>query len=84
MVSRISQLEDAPANTQAGKAAHLPSKNVVKETQREPNVLVTPTHFKKEGQTLDKAHDVAELKDYVCMAVLKKKDPIANSMPATR
>lgn len=68
MVSR-SPLVGAPAtDSHQGDTAHLPSKKVVKETQREPAGLETPEEPKKEGQTLNRAQDVAELKDYVRIA----------------
>ena len=46
----------------------LPSKVIVKETQREVNGGGTPRQSKKEGAT--KAQDVAELKDYVGISTL--------------
>lgn len=68
MVSRNPLVGDATTDTHQGNTAHLPSNTVVKETQRELNGLETPKQSKKEGQTLNKAQDVAELKDYVSIA----------------
>ncbi len=59
---------DVTIDAHQAKMAHLPSKTVVKETQREFNAFGTPNHSKKDGQTLNRAQDVAELKDYVCIA----------------
>ena len=71
MVLRNPLVGDATIDTHQGNPAHLPSKTVVKETQRESNGLETPKQFKKEGQTLSRAQDVAELKDYVCNAAAR-------------
>ena len=73
MVSRIPQGGDATIDTHQGNAAQLPSKTVVKETQRDLNGLETPKQSKKEGQTLNRAQDVAELKDYVCINAPRPK-----------
>lgn len=65
MVSRGPLGEDVTMDILQAKTAHLPSKTVVKETQREPNALETPKNQStKEEQTLNRAQDVAELKDY--------------------
>ena len=59
---------------------HMPSRALVKETQREINGGGTPDKSKKEGT--HKAHDVAELEDYVHMLMPTfKKTP--NSSLAT-
>lgn len=71
MVSRNPLVGDATTGTHQGNTAHLPNKTVVKETQRELNGLETPEQSKKEGQTLNKAQDVAELKDYVHIVTLR-------------
>ena len=64
---------DATIDGHQAKAAHLPSKTAVKETQREVNAFEPPSRSMNEGQTLNRAQDVAELKDYVRNAVLKIK-----------
>lgn len=71
MVSRDPLVGDATIDTGQGNAAHLPSKTVVKETQRELNGLETPKQSKKEGQAYNRAQDVAELKDYVRITASK-------------
>ena len=63
MVSRDPHLGDTITDRRQGNMAYLPSKTIVKETQREVNGAGTPRQSKKEGPT--KAQDVAELKDYV-------------------
>lgn len=73
MVSRNPQGGDAAIDTHQGNTAQLPSKTVVKETQRDLNGLETPKQSKKEGQTLNRAQDVAELKDYVRIAAPRPK-----------
>lgn len=73
MVSRNPQVGDAPLDTHQSNTAQLASKTVVKETQRDLNGSETPKQSKKEGQTLNKAQDVAELKDYVRIAAPKLK-----------
>ena len=65
MVARGPLVGDPTTDGHQAKAAHLPSKTVVKETQREVSGLEPPNQSTNEGQTLNKAHDVAELKDYV-------------------
>ena len=75
MVSRGSLVGDDTIDGHPARMAHLPSKTVVKETQREPNTLETPNHSKKDGQTFNRAQDVAELKDYVCIIALRNKTP---------
>ena len=75
MVSRGSLMGDDTIDAHPARMAHLPSKTVVKETHREPNTLENPTHNKKDGQTLNRAQDVAELKDYVCIAAPRIKAP---------
>lgn len=65
MVSRAPQLGDANTEGRQGSTTHIPSKTVVKETQREANGPATPRQPKKEGPAPAKAQDVAELKDYV-------------------
>lgn len=70
MVSRASQLGDANTEGRHGSATHIPSKTVVKETQREGNGPATPRQPKKDGPAPVKAQDVAELKDYVWQPVL--------------
>lgn len=82
MVSRSPLLGDAAVDTHQAKAAHIQSKIVVKETQREPSVLESPKQSKKEGRMLDNAQDVAELKDYVRLAA-DSRLLISNWMPAT-
>lgn len=71
MVSRSPLGGNAIIDTGQGNADHLPSKTVVKETQRELNGRETPKLSKKEGQALNRAQDVAELKDYVRIAASK-------------
>ena len=83
MVSRNPPVGDVATDTHQGNTARLPSNTVVKETQRELNSLESPQQFKPEGQTHNKAQDVAELKDYVCIAVLRTKVLIFNVMAAT-
>ena len=73
MVSRNPQGGDATIDTHQGNTAQLPSKTVVKETQRDLNGLEPPKQSKKEGQTLNRAQDVAELKDYVRIAAPRPK-----------
>lgn len=73
MVPRSPLGGDAIMDAHQAKAAHLPSKTVVKETQREVNAPNTPSQSTKEGQTLNRAQDVAELKDYVRIAVPRTK-----------
>ena len=84
MVSRTPPVGDVATDTHQGNTAHLPSNTVVKETQRELSSLESPQQIKPEGQMRNKAQDVAELKDYVCIAVLRTKVLISNMMPATR
>ena len=71
MVSRNPLAGDATIDSGQGNTAHVPSKTVVKETQRELNGLETPKQARKEGQSLHRAQDVAELKDYVCIVARK-------------
>ena len=71
MVLRNPLVGDATIITHQGNTAHLPSTIVVKETQREFNGLETPKQSEKEGQTVNRAQDVAELKDYVRIAALR-------------
>ena len=73
MVSRHPPGGDVATDTHQGNTAHLPSNTVVKETQREFNSLKSPQQIKPEGQMHNKAQDVAELKDYVYIAVLRTK-----------
>ncbi len=68
MVSRNPFGGDATIDTHQGNTAHLPSKTVVKETQREFNGLETTKQSKNEEQTPKRAQDVSELKDYVRIA----------------
>lgn len=68
MVSRNPHGGGATLDTHQGNTAQLQSKTIVKETQRDLNGLETPKQSKKEGQTLSRAQDVAELKDYVRIA----------------
>ena len=68
MVARGPLLGDATIDGHQAKAAHLPSKTVVKETQREVNAPEPPSQSTNEGQTPNRAQDVAELKDYVRIA----------------
>ena len=83
MVSRNPPGGNVVTDTHQGNTAHLPSNTIVKETQRELNSLESPQQIKPEGQMHNKAQDVAELKDYVCIAVLRTKVLISNMMPAT-
>ena len=75
MVSRGSLMGDDTIDAHPARTAHLPSKTVVKETQREPSTFETPTNSKKDGQKLNTAQDVAELKDYVRIAAPRTKAP---------
>ena len=76
MASRGPLGVDVTMDVHQAKTAHLASKKVVKETQREPNALETPQNQStKEEQTLNRAQDVAELKDYVRIATLRAKAP---------
>ena len=83
MVSRNPLVGDTTMNTHQGNTAHLPSKTVVKETQREVNGLETPKQSNNEGQTISRAQDVAELKDYVCIAAPIIRASDANRISAT-
>lgn len=83
MVSRTSLVGDSAIVTHQGNTAHLPSTTVVKETQREINGLETPKQSEKEGQKLNRAQDVAELKDYVRSAAPRTEASDSNSMLAT-
>lgn len=65
MVSRASQYGEGEEEGRHGITTHVPSKTVVKETQREGNGSGTPRQSKKEVHVPTKAQDVAELKDYV-------------------
>ena len=65
MVVRGPLVVDPTTDGHQAKAAHLPSKTVVKETQREVSGLESPNQSTNKGQTLNRAQDVAELKDYV-------------------
>lgn len=65
MVSRASQHGEVEVEGHHGVTNHVPSKTVVKETQREGNGSGTPRQPKKEVHVPTKAQDVAELKDYV-------------------
>lgn len=73
MVSGNPMAGDATMDAHQAKIAHLPSKTVVKETQRELHAFETTNHSTKEGQVLNMAQDVAELKDYVRIAVPRTK-----------
>lgn len=75
MVSRNPLVGDVTIDTHHGNTAHPSSNTVVKETQRELNGLDTPQQSKREEQTLNRAQDVAELKDYVCIAALRIMAP---------
>ena len=75
MVSR-SPLGDATSDAHQDKTSQLPSNAVVKETQRGPKTLETPVHSKKDGQTVNRAQDVAELKDYVRIDTPRIEYPI--------
>ena len=75
MVSRSPLVGDATMDAHQAKAAHLPSKTVVKETQREFNTLEIPHQSTKEGQAPKRAQDVAELKDYVRIAAPRTRTP---------
>lgn len=83
MVSRNPPVGDVATDTYQGNTVHLPSNTVVKETQREFNSLDSPQQSKQEGQMHNRAQDVAELKDYVCIALLRTQVLISNVMPAT-
>ena len=65
MVGRGPLVGDPITDGHQAKAAHLPSKTVVKETQREVSGLEPPNQSTNEGKMLNRAQDVAELKDYV-------------------
>ena len=65
MVARGPLVGDPTIDGHQAKAAHLPSKTVVKETQREVSGLESPKQSTNEQQALNRAQDVAELKDYV-------------------
>ena len=73
MVSGNPMAGDATMDAHQAKIAHLPSKTVIKETQREPHAFEIPNHSTKEGQVLNMAQDAAELKDYVRIAVPRTK-----------
>ena len=69
MVLRNPLVGDATADSLPGNSAHTSGKMVVKETQRE--ILDIPKESMKGIQTLNRAQDVAELKDYVRIAALR-------------
>lgn len=73
MVSRNPLAGEDTTDTHSGNTAHLPGKTIVKETQREVNGIETPKKAKKEAQTLNRAQDVAELKDYVRIAAPRNR-----------
>ena len=83
MVPRNPLGGDATIDAHQAKAAHIPSKTVVKETQREVNPPDTPSQSTNEGQTLNRAQDVAELKDYVRISASGTKPLISNLILAT-
>lgn len=64
MPSRTPQVGEAIPEGRQGIATHIPSKTVVKETQRDANNSGTPRQTTKEADRGTKAQDVAELKDY--------------------
>ena len=68
MGSRDPHLGNTATDGCQNNTMQLPSKVVVKETQREVNGGGTPRQSKKEG--VAKAQDVAELKDYVGIPML--------------
>ena len=65
MVSMTTQPEKAAPEMRQEKSKGVPNKTLVKETQREENVMSTPQSSKQESRMPTKAQDVAELKDYV-------------------
>ena len=65
MVSVFSQPGKAALEMRQEMPKSIPSKPLVKETQREENVMGNPQSSKKESRMPTKAQDVAELKDYV-------------------
>ena len=83
MVSRNPLGGDPPIDTHQGNTDHLPSKNVVKETQRELDGLESSKQSKNERQTPNRAQDVAELKDYVRIAAPNLRYLISDSILAT-
>lgn len=64
MVSRTPQAGDVVPEGRQGNTTHMPSKTVVKETQRDANGSGTPLQSRKEAEINTKAQDVSELKDY--------------------
>lgn len=65
MVSRASQQGEGEVDGRYSITTHVPSKTVVKETQREGNGSSTPHPSNDDVHVPTKAQDVAELKDYV-------------------
>jgi len=74
MVSRTPQQGEVEAEGSLSITTHVPSKTVVKETQRDGNGSGTPRQSKKEVHVPTKAEDVAELKDYVREPTLRLND----------
>lgn len=70
MVSRVPEPEDADLKLRQGVRNNTAEKKLVKETHRNDNGLGTPWQSKKDGNAINKAHDVAELKDYVWKPIL--------------
>lgn len=64
MPSRTPQTCEAIPEGRQTVVAHVPSKTVVKETQRDANGSGTPRQSTKEAERNTKAQDVSELKDY--------------------
>ncbi|KAK4697163.1 hypothetical protein P7C71_g882, partial [Lecanoromycetidae sp. Uapishka_2] len=64
MPSRTPQAAEAIPEARQSVVTHMPSKTVVKETQREANGAGTPRQSTKEADKNTRAQDVSELKDY--------------------